>query len=257
MSKSLFDRMGTGLKLTKEGEIFFRYAERFEHLADLVEKNVVGDAGVEGCLRVGALETITQCWLPDFVSELHRNSRGSRSRSSRYIGKPARRPPRPRDRPRLPARADLGALGQQRRAAAFPAGVVQIRRSELARRPCGLSGQARDLVSSPDPALPRAQGAAAGEGRAGRDHLLVLVAFGVLPLGGSRNLRRRLAQALGDPFVARGSIVEFDPGWLPGPLQFTASYLGDPKSHMIEAAARAALPTARRHAGIEEADQDR
>lgn len=71
LSRTLFKRTAGGLNLTTEGELFLTYAERFEHLLQLVEKNVMDPKGVEGYLRIGASETITQCWLPDFVSRLH------------------------------------------------------------------------------------------------------------------------------------------------------------------------------------------
>ena len=72
LSKPLFHRTSAGLKLTKAGELFLPYAERFHHLSELVEEHVIDPARVEGYLRVGASETITQCWLPEFVSRLHR-----------------------------------------------------------------------------------------------------------------------------------------------------------------------------------------
>ena len=53
-----------------------------------------------------------------------------------------------------------------------------------------------------------------------------------------------LPRALGRHYVASGRIAEFDPGWVPSPLQFTASYLGEPKSHLIETAAKTALDVA-------------
>jgi DNA-binding transcriptional LysR family regulator len=53
-----------------------------------------------------------------------------------------------------------------------------------------------------------------------------------------------LPKALARPYVAAGRIREFDPGWVPGPLKFTASYMGEPKSHMIETAATIAREVA-------------
>jgi hypothetical protein len=39
-------------------------------------------------------------------------------------------------------------------------------------------------------------------------------------------------------------IREFGPGWVPSPLRFTASYVGEPKVYMIETAAKLALEVA-------------
>ena len=53
-----------------------------------------------------------------------------------------------------------------------------------------------------------------------------------------------LPRALGDDFVSRGMIREFDPGWVPRPLQFTASYLAEPGSHVLQTAATLARTVA-------------
>jgi len=53
-----------------------------------------------------------------------------------------------------------------------------------------------------------------------------------------------LPRTLGQELVDQGRIREFDPGWVPGPLLFSASYLGVPKSHMVETAARMAFEVA-------------
>ncbi|MDE0208731.1 MAG: LysR family transcriptional regulator, partial [Boseongicola sp.] len=55
-----------------------------------------------------------------------------------------------------------------------------------------------------------------------------------------------LPRALGQRLVDDGRVREFDPGWLPNPLRFTASFLGEPKSHMLETAAYLARDVAQR-----------
>jgi DNA-binding transcriptional LysR family regulator len=49
-----------------------------------------------------------------------------------------------------------------------------------------------------------------------------------------------LPKSLGEELVAAGKLVEFDPGWAPSPLKFTASYVAEPRNHLIETVARAA-----------------
>ena len=56
-----------------------------------------------------------------------------------------------------------------------------------------------------------------------------------------------LPRALGDEYVAAGDIREFDIGWVPSPLRFTASYLGEPKSNLVETAAQIAETVAKQH----------
>jgi DNA-binding transcriptional LysR family regulator len=58
-----------------------------------------------------------------------------------------------------------------------------------------------------------------------------------------------LPRALGRQMEAEGRIRAFDPGWLPGPLRFSASFLAEPKSHMVETAALAARQVALAYEG--------
>ena len=58
-----------------------------------------------------------------------------------------------------------------------------------------------------------------------------------------------LPRALGQNYVAAGQIREFDPGWGPNPLHFTASYLGEPQSHLIKTAAEIAHDVAVEYRG--------
>jgi hypothetical protein len=50
--------------------------------------------------------------------------------------------------------------------------------------------------------------------------------------------------------VAEGRIRQFDPGWVPSPLQFTASYLAEPQSHLNAMAARLAQSVAEEYAAL-------
>lgn len=47
-------------------------------------------------------------------------------------------------------------------------------------------------------------------------------------------------RALASNFLEAGQIVEFDPGFRPQPLSFTASYLSEPRSFLIENSAQIA-----------------
>jgi len=53
-----------------------------------------------------------------------------------------------------------------------------------------------------------------------------------------------LPKRLGQEYVARGSIEEFDPGWVPGPLRFTVSFVAEPRSQVVSCAAEIARQTA-------------
>ena len=51
-------------------------------------------------------------------------------------------------------------------------------------------------------------------------------------------------RALAEDFLANGQIVEFDPGIAPKPLAFTASYLSEPRSVLVENSAHIARDVA-------------
>ncbi len=53
-----------------------------------------------------------------------------------------------------------------------------------------------------------------------------------------------LPRAMGRLLVKEGRNAEFDPGWRPAPLQFTASWIGEPPDAMEEKAAQTALKVA-------------
>lgn len=52
-------------------------------------------------------------------------------------------------------------------------------------------------------------------------------------------------RALADDYLKTGQIVEFDPGFRPQPLAFTASYLSEPRSFLVENSAEIASTVAR------------
>lgn len=256
LGKSLFDRSATGLSLTRDGELFLRYAEQFEHLAGLVEKNVIAPAGIEGYLRIGASETITQCWLPDFVSRLHHGYPNLQVEINVDISVNLR--------DGLVAREiDL----------AFLLGPV----SEFSVDNIALPGfELAWYVAAGTP--PPGQGPAsylsmpiityARHTRPFRELKAMLVdrigpGLSLFP-SSSLSACFRLVEAglgvaalpiaMGQPFVERGSIVEFDPGWRPEPLKFTASYIGEPRSQIVETAARLAAEVAQEYVGINNLD---
>ena len=51
-------------------------------------------------------------------------------------------------------------------------------------------------------------------------------------------------RALANDFLEAGQIVEFDPGFRPLPLEFTASYLSEPRSFLVENSAEMARDVA-------------
>lgn len=242
LGAKLFDRDGGVLTLTKRGELLLRYAEQFEQLGELVARDVLDPRGLDGRLRLGVSETIAQCWLPEFIAQLHEtypkleieinvdistNLRGALL--GREIDLAMLLGPVSEysvDNIGLPG-FDLAwycAVGSDTEADHFSRPVITYARntrpyrelqSELLRR----AGPGVSLF--PSSSLSAC-------------FRLVEAGLGVAAL----------PRALGQVYVDNGRIAEFDPGWHPAPLRFTASYMGEPKSHMIATAADTALRVA-------------
>ena len=240
---AVFDRTSGGMKLTKQGELLLVHAEKFEHLAALVEKDVVAPAGIEGRLRLGVSETIAQCWLPDLISRLH----------SLY--------------PKLEIEFNVdisvnlraGLLDRQIDLAILlgPVSEFSVNNIDLPGFDLAWYAAARADHSGRDP-LSRPVLTYARNTRPYRDLKEMLFErvgpdvslFPSSSLSACFRLVEAdmgvavLPRALGRALVAAGRIRIFDPGWVPAPLQFTASYLGAPKSHLIETAAQTAQDVA-------------
>lgn len=244
----LFDRTSGGMKLTKRGELLLAHAEKFERLSELVERDVVDPAGVEGRLRLGVSETIAQCWLPELVARLHRLY------------------------PRLEIEFNVDISTHLR------AGLLN-REVDLAILLGPVSEYSVDNVELPGFELAWYTAASSPEGMEPAEFLsrpVMTYARNTRPF---RELKEMLFErvgpevslfpssslsacfrlveadlgvavlprALGQEYVIAGRIREFDPGWVPSPLRFTASYLGEPQSHLIETAAQTALTVAKEY----------
>jgi DNA-binding transcriptional LysR family regulator len=242
---ALFDRAGGGMRLTKRGERLLRYAEEFEHLSELVARDVIDPAGMEGNLRLGVSETIAQCWLPDLIAGLHKRYPQLEIEFNVDISLNLRAG-------LLDGEIDLAIL----------LGPI----SEYTVENIDLPGFALAwYVAADAPDLP---GPAYFDGRPVltyarntrpyreiRAELIARLGPGVsiFPSSSLSACFRlveaslgvaALPRALGEGFVAQGRIREFDPGWHPRPLMFTASYLGEPRSEIVQTAARMAQDVA-------------
>ena len=240
----LFDRTSGAMKLTKRGELLLTHAEKFEHLSQMVEKDVIDPDGIEGHLRLGVSETIAQCWLPDLIARLHHLF------------------------PKLEIEFNVDISINLR------AGLLN-REFDLAILLGPISEYSVDNIALPDFDLawyvaadvPETEGAAyltrpvltyARNTRPYRELKATLFEkvgpnVSIFPSSSLSACFRlveaklgvaALPRALGQEHVRAGRIREFDPGWVPAPLEFTASYLADPRSHMVETAAKTALEVA-------------
>lgn len=249
LSCALFERTPEGMKLTKRGELLMAHAEKFEHLVELVARDVVDPAGVEGRLRIGASETIAQCWLAELVSKLH----------SIY--------PKLEIELKVDLSLDLreGLLNRQIDLAILLGPISEYSTDNILLPGFDLAWYAAahsDLDSAAHTTLRRPVISYARNTRPFRELKEMLFErvgpdASLVP-SSSLSACFRLVEAdmgvavlprvLGQEYVQAGRIVEFNPGWVPNPLEFTASFLREPKSHLNKTAAAMALEVATDHA---------
>lgn len=250
LAVALFDRSSGGLTLTKRGEMLVRYAEQFEHLAEQVTANIIAPDAIEHHLRLGLAETVAQSWLPDFVSALHHRFPKVQIEIDVDVSSNLRE--RLLDR-----EIDLAILlGPVSEATVtniiLPGFDLAWYVAAETKAPGGDDGA---LISSrpvityarntrPHRELKRALFERVGPGVQIFSSSSLSACFRLVEAGLGV---AALPQTLGRDLVARGALRIFDPGWVPAPLQFTASYLGDPKSHVVETAGQLALTTAQRY----------
>ena len=65
----LFERGSGELVLTKQGTLLLSYAEQMLFVEEEIKQRVANPSEAEGLFRIGAAETIAQAWLPDFLKE--------------------------------------------------------------------------------------------------------------------------------------------------------------------------------------------
>lgn len=243
---TLFDRETRGMTLTKRGERLMLHAEKFERLQEMIEADVIDPEGLERHLRIGVSETIAQSWLPDLIAGLHStfprleiefNVDISLDLRARLLNReidlaillgPISEPSV--DNADLPG-FDLAwyvaadAPVEADPAAYFRRPVLSYARNTRPYR------ELRELLFQhvgPDVSIFPSSALSAC-------FRLVEADLGIAAL----------PRSLGADFIAQGRIREFDPGWVPPPLRFTASWLAEPRSHVVEVTARTAQEVAR------------
>ncbi|MBB5516259.1 DNA-binding transcriptional LysR family regulator [Rubricella aquisinus] len=250
LGAEVFDRTTTGLKLTKRGELLLRYAEQFEQLSALVERNVIDPDGIEGHLRVGASETIAQIWLPDFITRLHQRFPKIEIEVNVDISIVLRAALFDRE---VDLALLLGPISD------YSVDNVELPGFELAwyaaatmPEPDHVDGYFnRPVITYARNTRPFREVQSALFERVGPDvrlfpssSLSACIRLVEAGLGVAA-----LPVVLGESLTALGTVKPFDPGWVPEPLRFSASYLADPKSQIVEIAAKCAAEVAEEYLG--------
>ena len=239
LGTKVFERTATGMSLTKRGDMLLQYAAQFQQLSDMVEENVMDAAGVDRLMRIGVSETIAQSWLPDFIGALHKAFPSLKIEISVDISLNLREQLLRRE---IDLAILLGPISD------FTVDNIELPSVELVWfRAASQNAHDVDLRTTPIATYAR-------NTRPFRELRAKLFdKFGpditLFPSSSLSSCFRMveaglavgaLPKALGQAMVDAGKLVEFDAGVAPSPLNFSASYIGEPRNYVIEAAAKTA-----------------
>lgn len=237
----LFERGPGDLVLTKHGTLLLTYAEQMLFVEEEIKQRVANPAETEGLFRVGASETIAQAWLPDFLKAFSETYPRVNVDLTVDISLNLRAA-------LLDRRLDLVVLMGP--VSDFTVQNVDLpnfdlhwyrsvanEETDLSKIPViSYSSQTRpyrELVSELTRRVgPKLRMYASASLSASLKMIAAGIAVGPYP------------RALAEDFLASGQIVEFDPGFRPQPLAFTASYLSEPRSFLVERSAEIARDVA-------------
>ncbi|MEL6640773.1 MAG: LysR family transcriptional regulator [Pseudomonadota bacterium] len=239
LGTKVFDRTAAGMTLTKRGDMLLRYAEQFQQLSDMVEEHVMDAVGIDRLMRIGVSETIAQSWLPDFIGALHRDYPQLKIEISVDISINLREQLLRRE---IDLAILLGPISE------FTVDNIALPSVDLVWFcAAGTADASVDLAKTPIATYarntrPYRELRAELFERFGPDITLfpsssLSSCFRMIEAGLAVGA---LPKSLGQPLVDAGKLVEFDVGWQPSPLKFSASYIGEPRNHLVEAAARTA-----------------
>ena len=233
----IFERDAKGMRLTKRGSMLLQFAEQFQHLSDLLEERVVDPQSVDQLLRIGVSETIAQSWLPDFIGALRVTYPNLKVEISVDISINLRDQLLGRE---IDLAILLGPISD------YTVDNVTLPSVPLAWFRSTQSDQSLPVNFNDIPIATYAKNT-----RPYRElKSAMFERFGAdISLFPSSSLSScfRLVEAglcvgalpvnLAEGSVQAGKLVRFDPGWVPEPLQFSASFLGEPKNHLLGGAA--------------------
>mgnify|MGYP001949218259 CR=1 FL=1 len=234
------------MTLTKRGDALMKYAEQYLQLGELIQRDIVDPAGIDLHLRIGVSETIVQSWLPEFVAELRgefpqlaidiavdisSNLReGLLNRSidlTILLGPVSEFTVDNVDLPDVPLRwycAKNATLSENSADIFHSNPVVTYARNTRPYRELK-----SELFNRYGPGISLFPSSSLSAG-----FRMVASGLGVAAL----------PESLAEAELKAGQVREFDPGWQPNALRFTASYLGDPQSFLVEKAANIARDVA-------------
>ncbi|KPD10389.1 LysR family transcriptional regulator [Phaeobacter sp. 11ANDIMAR09] len=231
LDAKLFERGPGDLVLTKQGQQLLGYAEQLLYVEEEIKHRVANPAETEGLFRIGASETIAQAWLPLFLQAF----------SVKF----------PRVNIDLTVDISLNlraAILERRLDLAFLMGPIseysvknvalpqfdlhwykdkQLGPIDLSEIPIiSYSSQTRPYRELTSELARRVGPKLRVFSSASLSASLRMIAAGIAVGPYPRVLAVRHLEA--------NEIEEFDPGFIPPPLEFTASYLAEPRSLLVE-----------------------
>ena len=237
----LFERGPGDLVLTKHGTLLLSYAEQMLFVEEEIKQRVANPSEAEGLFRVGASETIAQAWLPAFLTAFSEQYPRVNVDLTVDISLNLRSALLER---RLDMALLMGPVSEFTvENIALPAFDLHWYRSttntetDLSKIPVmsysSKTRPYRELMSELSRRIgPKLRVYASASLSASLKMIAAGIAVGPYP------------RALANDFLESGQIVEFDPGFRPSPLAFTASYLAEPRSFLIENSAEIARDVA-------------
>lgn len=237
----LFERGQGELVLTKHGTLLLSYAEQMLFVEEEIKQRVANPTETKGLFRVGASETIAQAWLPEFLKAFSEQYPRVNVDLTVDISLTLRAE-------LLERKLDLALLMGP--VSEFSVENVNLPTFDLHWYRSTLNPQTdlsqipvisysrktrpyRELMSELSRRVgPKLRVYASASLSASLKMIAAGIAVGPYP------------RALANDFLASGQIVEFDPGYQPQPLSFTASYLSEPRSFLIENSAEIARDVA-------------
>ncbi|MEM7472124.1 MAG: LysR family transcriptional regulator [Pseudomonadota bacterium] len=243
LEAKLFERGPGELILTKKGQQLLGYAEQMLFVEEEIKQRVANPAETEGLFRLGASETVAQAWLPTFIQAF----------SAQF----------PRVNIDLTVDISLNlrsSVLERRLDLAFLMGPVsdysvknvplppfdlhwykssQLGEVDLSEIPIisysSKTRPYRELTSELARRVgPKSRVFSSASLSASLKMIATGIAVGPYP------------RVLATPHLQANEVVEFDPGFVPAPLEFTASYLAEPRSFLIENSAEIARDVATR-----------
>lgn len=241
----LLNRQKSGVTPTKEGLLLLAHAEKIEANIEQIRKDLIPKQEIVGVLRVGVAETIARSWLSEFLAELRECYPKVMIELSVDVSHHLRELLQHRQ-------MDLVIL-----MGPLPEGNVE----NLSLPPFELAWycaanttitnlNAQPIITFPKVSRPYKELVAQLLERYGDpgqifssttlstslEMVSAGIGIGVLPV------------YLAQPLEQSGKLKRFDPGWKLSSLQFTASYLNDPKDHLVAEIAKMAQKQAYQYA---------